>query len=90
MPISFPDLAAHLDLEQRHLQKADSDIDAGRKRVIEQENRLARLQADGHDCRQAGQLVELLKQTLSEWERHRVLIEQRLDYLQRQLANNDR
>ncbi|MBU6461539.1 MAG: hypothetical protein KGK01_01535 [Bradyrhizobium sp.] len=83
---SFPHLAEQLLREQQLLRKADADIDEGRRRVNEQEDRLARLRIDGHDVRQANQLVELLRQTLSEWERHRVLIEQRVDYLQQQVT----
>jgi hypothetical protein len=90
MPVKFLDFAAQLRLEHQHLLKADADLDSGRKRLAEQEDRLARLQADGHDWRQARQLVEILKETLHEWERHRVLIEQRIDYLQCRLADRDK
>lgn len=86
MIASLPDFAEQLRLEQQLLVKADADIDQGRRRVDEQEDRLVRLKVDGHDVRQANQLVELLKQTLSEWEQHRVLIEQRIDYLQQQVT----
>jgi hemerythrin superfamily protein len=89
MPVPSPDFAAHLRLEQQHLLKADADIDEGRQRVREQERRLARLKADDHDWQQAHRLVELLRQTLNEWEQHRVLIQQRIDYLQRQLTGHD-
>jgi hypothetical protein len=41
--------------------------------------------AGGHDTRQAERLVDLLKQSLVEWERHRVLIAQRVTYLQQEV-----
>ncbi|WP_245326787.1 hypothetical protein [Bradyrhizobium sacchari] len=72
--------------EQRLLKKADVDIEEGWHRVHRQEDRVRELQAGGHDCRQAERLVELLKQTLVEWERHRTLIIQRVDYLQQEVA----
>jgi hypothetical protein len=89
MPVHSPDFAAHLRLEQQHLLKADTDIDEGRARIRGQEQRVARLQADGLDWQQAHRLLELLRQTLNEWEQHRVLIRQRIEYLQHQLADHD-
>jgi hypothetical protein len=40
------------------------------------------LQAAGENTREAERLVQLMKQSLIEWERHRVLIEQRIAYLE--------
>ena len=43
---------------------------------------MSSLRASGHDTAQAERLIELLKHTLIEWERHRALIEQRIAYLE--------
>ncbi|MCP3401709.1 MULTISPECIES: hypothetical protein [unclassified Bradyrhizobium] len=82
MAVSF---AEQLNAEQRLLVKADRDIEEGWQRIRDQEERVRELMADGHDTRQAERLVELLKQTLTEWERHRVLIEERVAYLRQQV-----
>lgn len=77
------DPAEQLRLEKALLIKADKDIDEGRKRLRNQQQLLSDLQAAGHDSRQAERLVDLMQQTLLEWERHRVLIEERVTYLER-------
>jgi len=74
--------AEQLRMEQRHLQMADVDIEEGWQRIRKEENRVLDLQARGYDSRQAERLVEVLKHTLVEWERHRTLIIQRVSYLQ--------
>ena len=71
-----------LEAEKALLVKADIDIQSGRQRLRNQEHLVVELQADGHDVRQAERLVELLRATLVEWERHRVLIKDRLAYLE--------
>ncbi|MBH5367858.1 hypothetical protein [Bradyrhizobium glycinis] len=85
MAISTAEWTEQLRAEQRQLVKADRDIEEGWQRVRDQERRVQELMADGHDTRQAERLVELLKQTSLEWERHRVLIEQRVTYLRQQV-----
>jgi len=85
MAISLAERTEQLRLEQRLLVKADADIEEGWQRVRNQEDRVRELQADGHDIRQAEKLVDLLKQTLVEWERHRTLIQQRVIYLQSEI-----
>ncbi|WP_027551619.1 hypothetical protein [Bradyrhizobium sp. Cp5.3] len=85
MALSLAERTEQLNAEQRLLIKADRDIEEGRQRLRDQENRVLDLQADGHDIRQAERLVDLLKQTLTEWERHRTLIEQRVIYLRQQV-----
>ncbi|WP_439366923.1 hypothetical protein ACNJYD_16350 [Bradyrhizobium sp. DASA03005] len=85
MAISLAERTAQLDAEQRLLVKAEHDIESGWLRVRDQEDRLLELMAGGHDTCQAERLVDLLKQTLVEWERHRILIEQRVAYLQREV-----
>lgn len=80
--MAFPtDPAGQLRAERELLIKADKDIEDGRRRLHNQQQLLDDLQTGGHDSRQAERLVLLLKQTLAEWERHRVLIEERIAYL---------
>ncbi|MBR0839206.1 hypothetical protein JQ607_03275 [Bradyrhizobium liaoningense] len=86
MAVSLAEHAQQLDTEQRLLVKADRDIAEGWQRVRDQEDRVRELEAGGHDTRQAQRLVDLLKETLIEWERHRVLIAERVTYLERQVA----
>lgn len=83
--MAFPtDPAGQLRAEKELLIKADKDIEEGWQRLRNQQHLLDDLQTGGHDSRQAERLVELLQQTLIEWERHRVLIEERISYLEKQ------
>lgn len=83
---AFPtDPAEQLKLEKMLLVKAARDIEEGWRRLRNQEQVLSDLQAGGHDSKQAERLVQLLQQTLVEWERHRVLIEERVNYLEGQV-----
>jgi hypothetical protein len=83
--MAFPtDPAGQLRTEKALLIKADKDIVDGRQRLRNQQHLLEDLHAGGHDSTQAERLVVLLEQTLMEWERHRVLIEERVAYLERQ------
>ncbi|MBV9461768.1 MAG: hypothetical protein JO141_30220 [Bradyrhizobium sp.] len=80
---AFPtDPLEQLRAEKALLIKADRDLEEGSRRLLQQQQLLAELQADGHDTKQAARLVLLLQQTLIEWERHRTLIEQRIAYLE--------
>ncbi len=85
MAIPLAERTAQLDAERRLLVKADQDIEEGWQRIRDQEDRLRELMAGGHDTCQAERLVSLLKQTLIEWEHHRVLIAQRIEYLRREV-----
>lgn len=85
MAISLAERTAQLDAEQRLLVKADQDIEEGSQRIRDQEDRVRELLAGRYDARQAERLVSLLKQTLVEWERHRVLIAQRVEYLRQEV-----
>ena len=87
MAVSLAERTEQLHAEERLLVKADTDIDEGCRRISDQEDRVRELQAGGHDSRRAERLVELLKQTLVEWERHRTLIVQRVDFLQREVRS---
>ncbi|PSO30366.1 hypothetical protein [Bradyrhizobium sp. MOS002] len=86
MTISLAEWTEQLDTERRHLIKADQDIEEGSQRIRDQEDRVRDLSAGGHDADQAERLVEALKQTLTEWLRHRVLIQQRIAYLRQQVG----
>ncbi|MCA1362352.1 hypothetical protein I6F14_30535 [Bradyrhizobium sp. IC3069] len=85
MAIPLAQRVAQLDAERRLLVKAERDIEEGWLRVRNQEDRVRELMAGGHDTCQAERLVDLLKQTLVEWERHRTLIEQRVAFLQHEV-----
>lgn len=85
MAVSLAERTQQLRDERRLLQKADVDIEEGCQRIRQQEERVRDLQAGGHDSRQAERLVELLKQTLVEWERHRTLIIERVNFLQQEV-----
>jgi hypothetical protein len=79
-------LVQEAEAERRLLLKAEDDIEAGWTRLRRQEDLLAWLRISGHDTTEAERLVELMKCSLLEWERHRVLIEQRLAYLRAKIA----
>ena len=85
MAVFLAERAHQLRDEQRLLEKADIDIEEGWQRIRRQEDLVLELQAGGYDASQAERLVGLLKQTLVEWERHRTLIIQRIDYLQHEV-----
>jgi hypothetical protein len=85
MAISLAERTEQLHAEQRLLVKANADIDEGWRRIRDQEDRVRELRGAGHDVRQAERLVDLLRQTLVEWERHRTLIVQRINDLQREV-----
>ena len=83
MAILPEDRAEQLKAEKTLLLKAERDIEDGWKRLRNQQQLLADLQAAGQESKQAERLVQLLQQTLTEWERHRALIENRVSYLER-------
>jgi len=76
------DTALELEAEKRLLIKAEADIDAGWNRLRNQQDLVFSLLAAGENTREAERLVQLMKQSLVEWERHRGLIEQRIAYLE--------
>ena len=83
------DRSQEIRTETAVLRKADLDIREGQARLLDQQNRLVELEAHGRPTREAERLVELMQQTLLEWERHRDLIVQRLAYLQEQATTSD-
>ncbi len=84
MAINPAERAQQLKTERALLVKAEIDIQDGWMRLRNQEDLLLGLQEAGHDTRQAERLVELLKDTLAEWERHRTLIQERVAYLEKE------
>jgi hypothetical protein len=83
---SKADVAHELEAEKRLLVKAGADIEAGWHRLRNQQDLLSSLQAAGENTREAERLVRLMKQSLVEWERHRVLIEKRLADLELEVS----
>ena len=77
--------AEQLRAEKLLLVKAETDIEDGWKRLRNQQDLLRELRASGHDTKQAERLVGLMMQTLVEWERHRILIVERVAYLEKEL-----
>lgn len=70
--------------ERAALEKADRDISEGEARIEEQERRLARLRADGHDTKEAEAILAELRQTLEVWRGHRQTIVQVLETARRE------
>jgi hypothetical protein len=65
------------------LLKSENDIANGWTRLRVQEGLLRGRKKAGLDTQEAERLAELFKQTLVEWERHQVLIRERVAYLER-------
>jgi hypothetical protein len=81
----LPTRVEELRNEKALLIKAECDIEEGWKRLRNQQELLLELQGGGHDTKHAERLIELMKSTLIEWERHRALIEQRVAYLEKEV-----
>ena len=86
MPAPFEHTALEIEEERRLLRKADADIERGWSRLRDQQELLVSLRASGQHSVAGERLVDVLLQTLIEWERHRELIVQRLRYLERGVA----
>jgi len=78
-------MALELEGKKRLLVKADADIEAGMARIRNQRDLLSSLEAAGANSREAERLVDLMEQTLVEWQRHRALIEQRIAHLEHEV-----
>ena len=78
--------AEELRREQDSLVKAETDIEQGLARLRSQQDLVADLQVAGRDTSHAERLMQLMTQTLVEWERHRLLIAQRVAYLKKQAS----
>jgi hypothetical protein len=73
---------AEIAFEKKQLTKAEIDIEQGWTRYQNQQALVAALKDGGHDISEAERLVELLGQTLQQWECHRDLILQRIAHLE--------
>ena len=80
MPVASP-LRLRIEQEQAALDKAESYIVAGERRVTEQMERIAQLEADGHDIGLAERTLRNLQDTLEQWRAHREAILAELDRL---------
>ena len=79
-----------LDRERRLLLKADADIVQGEIRICNQQKLVAQLggisDMDSAEVIEARRLLQVLDDTLLEWEHHRILIRERIAHLERQAA----
>jgi uncharacterized coiled-coil protein SlyX len=80
------DFRAELRAERDDLQRCDVRIKEGEARLARQDLIVARLNAAGHDVREAERLLDLMDQTLTQWRSHRLLALQRIAYLEERLA----
>lgn len=80
-------IAAEKYVEEIQLRKADGDIAAGRLRLDNQERLIVTLKASEQPTGEAERLAVLLREVLTEWERHRSLIAQRVAYLGARLGD---
>lgn len=80
--------AAELRREHDHLIKAETGIEQGWGRLRNQQDLLHELQSAGRNTEQAERLVQLMKQTMVEWERHRRLIVERIAFLESAASNS--
>ena len=85
-PYSREQIAAERYFEEAQLRKADTDILAGRERLLNQERLILELKGTGTPTGEAERFAALLRETLAEWERHRGLIVERLDHLNARLG----
>lgn len=74
-----------LESERADLLKADRHIVEGEARLSRQEDALAVLCADGHQVPEAERLYALTSTALTQWQRHRTLIVERIAYLEETL-----
>lgn len=85
MALNARERVLELDAERRLLKKAYVDIEEGWTRLRHQQDRVALLRTAGlGGVPEAEHLLQVMMQTLVEWERHRTLIEQRIAYLEKQ------
>lgn len=80
------DFVAELLSEEKQLVKAEIDLQEGRARLRRQQQILRHLRTSGYETTQCERLITLLEETLTEWERHRGLIEERIGYLRNELG----
>ncbi len=76
------DARSELAREREVLARADRDVLQGRLRVQAQDRLVSDLRSRGADVREAERLLRLMRETLHQWQQHRVLILQRVGYLE--------
>jgi hypothetical protein len=62
--VGFVDKAAEILSETEHLREADRHIGTAQKLVFAQEERIARLDRDGHNTQDALDLLQTLRESL--------------------------
>jgi hypothetical protein len=83
-------LQHEIEAETAQLHRADQHICAGQARLDGQEVLVQRLRVSGHPNREAERLAGLLRDILTEWQRHRALIALRIAFLERQVRERSR
>jgi hypothetical protein len=79
-----------LAYEHYQLHRADEHIALARERVIRQTEIITELAEDGHDVKDARNLLRLLGLTLEAMIRHRALIAEHVERLERRDAKRSR
>lgn len=59
------------DIQLAHLQEAERHVAVGERHIAEQERRIAELDRDGHDTKQARELLETFRTLQAEHLAHR-------------------
>ncbi len=76
-------MSLELERERAALVRADLDIAAGQGRVERQRELVLSGRLNSLDTAQARRLLTTMETALAEWERHRILIVDRIAYLSR-------
>ena len=76
--VCLVDTAAGIRTETEHLSEANRHIGTAQKLIYEQEERIARLDRDGHNTRDARGLLQTLRESLVTMKLHRNAIEAEL------------
>jgi hypothetical protein len=83
-PIATNNLDDKIAEERALLLRATRDVIDGQVRLGRQYELLNEMRIKRLDTRHAERLIEVLSATLEQWERHRVMIGERLAYLEAQ------
>ena len=75
-------MSAELDRERQALVKSGIDISEGEGRIARQLMLRTEMRAKGLDTYEAERLLDLLRQTLAQWQAHHVMIVDRIAYLE--------
>jgi hypothetical protein len=79
------DVKSELARERAVLVKSDHDLAQGEMRIAGQQALVRDLRASGDNTCEAERLLQLLRDTLAQWQGHRVLILDRISYLANKL-----